>query len=34
MLAEIGHFAVIVAFMVAIIQSVVPMIGAAKGYSG
>ena len=34
MLAEIGHLAVIVAFMVAIIQSVVPMIGAAKGYSG
>ena len=34
MLAEIGHLAVIVAFMIAIIQSVVPMIGAAKGYSG
>ena len=34
MLAEIGHLAVIVAFMVAIIQSVVPMIGAAMGYSG
>ena len=34
MLAEIGHLAVIIAFMVAIIQSVVPMIGAAKGYSG
>jgi len=30
MIAELGHLAVIIAFMVAIVQSVVPMIGASK----
>lgn len=34
MIAELGHLAVIIAFMVAIVQSVVPMIGASKGYIG
>jgi len=34
MFAELGHIAVVIAFVVAIVQSVVPMIGAAKGYAG
>ena len=34
MLTELGHFALILAFGVAIIQSVVPLIGAWKGWSG
>ncbi|HWL55064.1 MAG TPA: hypothetical protein VNQ78_00145, partial [Paracoccus sp. (in: a-proteobacteria)] len=32
--AEIGHFALILAFAVAMFQMVVPMIGAAKGWTG
>ena len=31
MIAEIGHFALILAFLLALIQGVVPMIGAARG---
>jgi cytochrome c-type biogenesis protein CcmF len=31
MIAELGHFALIVTFMVALVQSVVPMVGAARG---
>ena len=34
MIAELGHFALILAFMVAIVQAVVPMIGASKGWRG
>ncbi|CAM3741661.1 heme lyase CcmF/NrfE family subunit [Paracoccus yeei] len=34
MIAEIGHFALILAFAVAIFQMIVPMIGAARGWSG
>ncbi|SMO55302.1 heme lyase CcmF/NrfE family subunit [Paracoccus laeviglucosivorans] len=34
MIAEIGHFALILAFAVAIFQMIVPMIGATKGWSG
>ena len=34
MLAELGHLSVIIAFMVAIVQSIIPMLGAAKGYIG
>ena len=34
MIAEIGHFALILAFGVAIFQMIVPMIGAAKGWGG
>ncbi|AZY94124.1 MULTISPECIES: heme lyase CcmF/NrfE family subunit [Paracoccus] len=34
MIAELGHFALILAFMVAIYQMTVPMIGAAKGWHG
>ncbi|WP_347266370.1 heme lyase CcmF/NrfE family subunit [Paracoccus sp. (in: a-proteobacteria)] len=34
MIAELGHFALILAFVVALFQSVVPMIGAHKGWSG
>ena len=30
MIAELGHFALILAFMVAIYQMTVPMIGAAR----
>ena len=32
MITELGHFALILAFMVAIVQMVVPMVGAAKGW--
>ncbi|MTH77471.1 heme lyase CcmF/NrfE family subunit [Paracoccus aestuariivivens] len=32
--AEIGHFALILAFAVAVFQMIVPMIGAAKGWTG
>ena len=32
--AEIGHFALNLAFAVAIFQMVVPAIGAHKGWSG
>ena len=31
MIAELGHFALVLAFMVALAQSVVPMVGAARG---
>lgn len=34
MIAEIGHFALILAFMVSIYQMTVPMVGAAKGWYG
>ncbi|WP_170606819.1 heme lyase CcmF/NrfE family subunit [Ruegeria arenilitoris] len=34
MITELGHFALILAFLVAIVQSVVPLIGAAKRWSG
>ncbi|SIS65148.1 heme lyase CcmF/NrfE family subunit [Phaeovulum vinaykumarii] len=34
MFAELGHFALILAFGVAIVQSVVPQIGAARGWRG
>lgn len=33
MIAEIGHFALILAFGVALFQMIVPMIGAAKGWT-
>ncbi|KGJ06389.1 cytochrome c-type biogenesis protein CcmF [Paracoccus halophilus] len=32
--AEFGHFALILAFAVALYQMIVPMVGAAKGWSG
>jgi cytochrome c-type biogenesis protein CcmF len=32
MTAELGHFALILAFMVAIVQMIVPMIGSYKGW--
>lgn len=34
MIAELGHFALILAWIVAILQTVVPMIGAARGWRG
>ncbi|MCE8517088.1 heme lyase CcmF/NrfE family subunit [Ruegeria pomeroyi] len=34
MITELGHFALILAFMVAIVQMVVPMIGAHKRWPG
>ncbi|MTD99110.1 heme lyase CcmF/NrfE family subunit [Paracoccus sp. YIM 132242] len=34
MIAEFGHFALILAFAVALFQMVVPMVGASKGWGG
>lgn len=34
MIAEIGHFAVLLAFAIAMVQSVVPLIGAQKNWAG
>jgi cytochrome c-type biogenesis protein CcmF len=34
MFAELGHLAVVIAFAIAILQSIIPMIGASKGYAG
>jgi cytochrome c-type biogenesis protein CcmF len=34
MITELGHFALILAFGVALIQSVVPLVGAQKGWRG
>ena len=34
MIAEIGHFAVLLAFAIALVQSVIPLIGAQKNWSG
>lgn len=34
MIAEFGHFALILAFAVAVYQMIVPMIGAGKGWQG
>lgn len=34
MIAEIGHFAVLLAFAIAIVQSVIPLIGAQKNWAG
>ena len=34
MIAEIGHFALILAFAVAITQAIVPLVGAHKGWHG
>ncbi|MFC7703495.1 heme lyase CcmF/NrfE family subunit [Plastorhodobacter daqingensis] len=34
MITELGHFALILAFMVAIVQAVIPLVGAHKGWRG
>ena len=34
MITELGHFALLLAFGVAVIQTIVPLVGAAKGWSG
>ena len=34
MIVELGHFALILAFLIAIVQMVVPLIGAHKGWHG
>lgn len=34
MIAELGHFALILAFTVGIFQMIVPMVGAARGWHG
>ncbi|MCV6584661.1 MAG: heme lyase CcmF/NrfE family subunit [Marinibacterium sp.] len=34
MITELGHFALILAFLVAIVQTVVPLVGAAKRWPG
>ena len=34
MITELGHFALILAFLVAIAQMIVPMVGAHKGWQG
>ncbi|MFO1209550.1 MAG: heme lyase CcmF/NrfE family subunit [Amaricoccus sp.] len=33
MSVELGHFALILAFLVAVVQAVVPMVGASRGWS-
>ena len=33
MIVELGHFALILAFVVAIVQMVVPMVGAHRGWA-
>ncbi len=32
MITELGHFALLLAFGVAVIQTIVPLVGAAKGW--
>ncbi len=34
MIVELGHFALILAFAVAIVQTVIPLVGAQKGWDG
>ncbi|MDU8942251.1 heme lyase CcmF/NrfE family subunit [Ovoidimarina sediminis] len=34
MIVEFGHFALLLAFLIAIVQSVVPLVGAHKGWRG
>ena len=34
MIVELGHFTLILAFVVAIVQSIVPLVGAQKGWRG
>jgi len=34
MIVELGHFALILAFAVAIVQAIIPLIGAQKGWRG
>jgi len=34
MTAELGHFSLVLAFMVAIVQMIVPLVGAQKGWRG
>ena len=34
MIAEIGHFAILLAFAIALLQSVIPLIGAQKNWAG
>ncbi len=34
MIIELGHFALILAFMVAVVQAVIPLVGAHKGWRG
>ena len=33
MIVELGHLALILAFLVAIVQMIVPMVGASRGWS-
>ena len=34
MIVELGHFALLLAFLIAIVQSVVPLVGAHRGWRG
>ena len=34
MIVELGHFALVLATLVAVVQSIVPMVGAARGWHG
>ena len=34
MIAEIGHFAILLAFAIALLQSVIPLVGAQKNWAG
>ena len=33
MIVELGHLALILAFLVAVVQMVVPMVGASRGWA-
>ena len=33
MIVELGHLALILAFLVAIVQMIVPMVGASRGWA-
>ena len=34
MIVETGHFALILALCVALVQAVIPLVGAQRGWSG
>ncbi|PWE33074.1 heme lyase NrfEFG subunit NrfE [Maritimibacter sp. 55A14] len=34
MITELGHFALVLAFLISLVQATVPMIGAARGWGG
>ena len=34
MIVELGHFALVLALMVALVQAVLPLVGAQRGWAG